>query len=281
MFFQLKTAGPKLVPFLKAVCVYFVAWLPEHEKPTLFAAMLKCLPVGCLCFFVALQGISLEKQHDYNRRILLGLIFSMIGDIFLVWNHLYFIHGMLAFFMAHVLYVRALGFYPLKPLTGAVCFMIAPFIFYGYLPGLKGVLIYAVPGYIGVITIMLWRALSGIRLTGVPNRWTKMCACFGAVLFCISDTIIGINKFCIPVPWARALIMVTYYAGQLGIAVSAFNIEDEFNLRLKNENEKQYLQWQKYMDAHRHLACNDKSVVNGESSHAKSDNSVIRTSLSG
>ena len=75
-----------LCRFLKTVCVYFVAWLPETEKPTVFAALLKILPILSLCGFVSLQGISLEKQHNYSRRVLLGLIFSAVGDVFLVWK---------------------------------------------------------------------------------------------------------------------------------------------------------------------------------------------------
>ena len=195
----------------------------------------------------------------------------MVGDIFLVWNHLYFIHGMMAFFLAHILYVRALGFDPLKPATGAVCFMITVVIFKCYLPGLKGILVYAVAGYTVIITVMLWRALAGVRITGDPNRWTRMCACFGAVFFCISDTIIGINKFCFPVMWARALIMTTYYAGQLGIAVSTFNIEDEFSLRLKNEDTRQCLLWGKHVDGSYQK---DKLALNGESHQAKSDKNL-------
>lgn len=203
----------------------------------------------------------------------------MVGDIFLVWNHLYFIHGMIGFFFAHVLYVRALGFDPLKPFTGVVCFAITPVIFYCYLPGLNGVLVYAVAGYTCIITVMMWRAAAGVRITGDPNRWTRMCACFGAVSFCISDTLIGINKFCFPIPWARALIMTTYYAGQLGIAVSTFNIEDEFNLRLKNENTRECMQWGKYAEDCYHK---DKLIGNGESSHAKSDKNLqVRSSVTG
>ena len=128
-FFKVKSIGPKLVPFLKAVCVYFVAWLPESEKPTVFAAILKILPILCLCGFVGLQGISLEKEHNYSRHILLGLIFSGIGDVCLVWKNMYFIHGMIAFGIAHILYIRAFGFQPFQPRN-------LPLLLFCFFPGL-------------------------------------------------------------------------------------------------------------------------------------------------
>lgn len=39
----------------------------------------------------------------------------------------------------------------------------------------------------------------------------------GAVLFLISDTLIAINKFISPIPYAQIGIMFLYYLGQWGI----------------------------------------------------------------
>lgn len=232
-----KSVGPKLVPFLKTACVYFVAWLPETEKPTVFAALLKILPILSLCVFVSLQGISLEREHNYSRRILLGLIFSAIGDVFLVWKNTYFIHGMAAFGIAHILYIRAFGFQPRNPLVGSICVLPGLLVYYILYPGLEAKLVIPVLIYGFVVTGMMWQAITGVQNQIEENglcRWTKMSACFGAALFYLSDNIIAINKFCFPVPGARALIMTTYYAGQMGIAVSAFNLEEEYNLRMKS-----------------------------------------------
>lgn len=237
---KVKSIGPKLVPFLKAVCVYFVAWLPETEKPTVYAAILKILPIICLGGFVGFQGISLDKKHYYSRHILLGLIFSGIGDVCLVWKNMYFIHGMIAFGIAHLLYIRAFGFQPFQlrnvPLL-ILCFFPGLFVYYICYPGLKGKLVIAVLVYGIVITSMLWRSIVCVQNQIEENglcRWTRISACFGAVMFYISDNLIALNKFCFPIPWERALIMTTYYGGQMGIAMSAFNVEEEYNLRMKS-----------------------------------------------
>lgn len=78
-----------------------------------------------------------------------------------------------------------------------------------------------------LITIMIWRAVTGLQVS-VRNQaweWTKLCSCVGSILFGISDLILGMNKFYLPIPSARAIVMVTYYGAQLGIALSSFTVE--------------------------------------------------------
>lgn len=67
---------------------------------------------------------------------------------------------------------------------------------------------------------MVWRAVARVQLFEDLWTWTKLCSCGGGILFAISDLIIGLNMFHAPVPHSQMLIMVTYYAAQLGIALS-------------------------------------------------------------
>ncbi len=90
---QVKSEGPKLVPFFKATCVYFVLWLPT-SSPSWFSALIKCLPIFCLWVFLLAHGISFLGAHASARKILAGLIFSALGDAFLIWQEQgYFSHG--------------------------------------------------------------------------------------------------------------------------------------------------------------------------------------------
>lgn len=91
--FQVKSEGPKLVPFFKATCVYFVLWLPT-SSPSWFSALIKCLPIFCLWVFLLAHGFSFLGAHASARKILAGLIFSALGDAFLIWQEQgYFVHG--------------------------------------------------------------------------------------------------------------------------------------------------------------------------------------------
>jgi hypothetical protein len=55
---QLKSSGPRLVPFLKTLALYFVIFIPE-ERPSYAGMVLKVLPVLSLALFVLLHGMSL------------------------------------------------------------------------------------------------------------------------------------------------------------------------------------------------------------------------------
>ena len=91
--FQVKSEGPKLVPFFKATCVYFVLWLPS-SSPSWVSALIKCLPIFCLWLFLLAHGLGFLLTHPSATRIFVGLVFSAIGDAFLIWQDQgYFVHG--------------------------------------------------------------------------------------------------------------------------------------------------------------------------------------------
>lgn len=58
---QFKYVGPRLLPFLKTLGLYFVVFIPE-ERPSLFAMMIKCLPIISLALFIVLHGIGLSEE---------------------------------------------------------------------------------------------------------------------------------------------------------------------------------------------------------------------------
>uniref|UniRef100_A0A8C3STF6 lysoplasmalogenase n=1 Tax=Chelydra serpentina TaxID=8475 RepID=A0A8C3STF6_CHESE len=198
--------SPKLVPFFKATCVYFVLWLPT-SSPSWFSALIKCLPIFCLWVFLLAHGINFLVAHRSANRILAGLIFSAVGDAFLIWQEQgYFVHGLLMFAITHILYSSAFGMKPLDLKAGFVMTLVSSFCYTFLYSYLSGPFTYLVAVYI--LCNDLW-------------TWTKLSACIGAVLFMVSDLTIAVNKFCFPVPYSRAIIMATYYAAQMLIALSA------------------------------------------------------------
>ncbi|TSK45862.1 Lysoplasmalogenase-like protein TMEM86A [Bagarius yarrelli] len=221
-----KSEGPKLVPFFKATCVYFVLWLPT-SSPSWFSALIKCLPIFCLWVFLLAHGISFLEDHSSARKIFAGLIFSALGDAFLIWQEQgYFSHGLLMFAITHILYSSAFGLKPLNLPAGLVIGTISGLCYALLYPYLSGTMTYLVAVYIALIGFMGWRAIAGVQLANDLWTWTKLSACLGAVLFMVSDLTIAVNKFCFPVPHSRAIIMATYYAAQMLIALSAVECQD-------------------------------------------------------
>ncbi|CAG2104166.1 unnamed protein product [Medioppia subpectinata] len=218
----IRSFGPKLVPFFKTVAIYLV--LADRESPSWLTCLLKCLPIIWLSIFVVLHGISFGDKHVYSRRILIGLVLSCIGDALLVWPKC-FLWGMLSFALAHISYITAFGFHPINGSAGTLCALLGAVVHYIMYPNLKGTMSLAVPIYNVLLLVMVWRAVSRVQLFEDLWTWTKLCSCFGGILFAISDTALGLREFgliahLVSSRHCQLLVMITYYAAQFGIALS-------------------------------------------------------------
>ncbi|XP_075981964.1 lysoplasmalogenase TMEM86A [Anticarsia gemmatalis] len=199
----------RLVPFFKCVCVYFVALgAGGGSSPSAGAVAAKCAPVLSLLLAVALHLAALPyHKGGYARRVAAGLALSALGDALLVWPQ-HFVAGMAAFGAAHVAYLAAFGFRRRAAATAAALYLAtAAFLRLLSPPGPLRAL---VPGYALLLATMAWRGAA---------RGRKAAA--GALLFLVSDAILGYSLFGGPVPYKQVLVMSTYYLGQLGIALSA------------------------------------------------------------
>jgi uncharacterized membrane protein YhhN len=175
---------------------------------------------GTMLAIIALAALrGAESRSRYATLVLIGLICSMVGDILLMLPADQFIGGLVSFLVAHLLYIGAFR----TGLTGWSAYWIAAAIYaaggvvYWLLwPGL-GDLKIPVFVYLVVILTMAWQSVA---------RWTIMregkslLAVAGAVLFVVSDTMIAFNRFSGPFELADGLIMGTYFAAQLLIALS-------------------------------------------------------------
>uniref|UniRef100_A0A8C5PDL1 lysoplasmalogenase n=1 Tax=Leptobrachium leishanense TaxID=445787 RepID=A0A8C5PDL1_9ANUR len=198
--------------------VYFTLWIPLSE-PSLYSAFIKCLPIISLEFFIVVHSLGQGSFSSYSRKVLLGLIFSGLGDMCLVWPE-YFLHGMVMFGLAHVMYTVAFG---LLPLNIRVFFFFGIFcvVFYSVIFSyLHGPFVYMVAGYASLIGTMGWRALSRVSLSSHNFSWARMSAALGSIVFMVSDGVLSIDKFCFPIANSRSIIMATYYGAQLLIALS-------------------------------------------------------------
>jgi len=63
----------------------------------------------------------------------------------------------------------------------------------------------------------MWRAAARVGHSGRSRR-DGWLALLGAILFGMSDTLIGLDRFHAPIPGVRYPIILLYWAGQLGIS---------------------------------------------------------------
>ena len=219
--------APFLIPFVKMSCVYFVLDLPN--QPLVTKAFVKALPILSLVWLVCLQGVGLGKPSSdfisYNRRILCGLLFCCLGDVALVWQEteVFFVLGMLSFACAHICYIVAFGIHPFGLKELVPCLLVCLLVLCCVVPCVPaGLLTWAVPVYVVLVSVMAWRSLARFTLRGdIP--WRKIFSAVGAFLFSMSDVILAVNKFCFVVPLEHELVMLTYYGAQLCIALSVIN----------------------------------------------------------
>jgi uncharacterized membrane protein YhhN len=188
---------------------YFIT---KSWQPYSGSIVLKALCIAPL----ALIALRLLNPLD-NWLLGSALLFSTLGDIFLDLNG-FFVHGLGAFLIAHLIYLMLFvrnGQRPLRLTSNQVTSLIALLLYSFALttwlwPGL-GKLAVPVLLYVCAITLMVASAIAA--------RFRQSWIVWGALLFLISDSLIGISKFKTPVPLRDYLVWAIYYLGQCGIAL--------------------------------------------------------------
>lgn len=149
--------------------------------------------------------------------MVLGLVLSLAGDVFLMLGEKWFLPGLVSFLLAHLAYIPALvmtefgvfGIVIGAVVIGVAVAAIAPRIVSGANredPRMAG----AVSVYLTVISFMV------IAACGTSNP----AAILGAGLFYFSDACIGWDRFVTPLRYRSLLVMVTYHLGQIGLVTS-------------------------------------------------------------
>jgi uncharacterized membrane protein YhhN len=153
----------------------------------------------------------------YRVLVVIGLAFSILGDILLLLPQKHFVLGLASFLVAHLFYSGAfmpgttLGLPWLLPLLFTLLGVTA--MLWPKLDGLRApVLLYAL-----VIVFMVWRALA--RLDNLDNPSPELAA-MGALLFMVSDSLLGFERFRGRFALAPLWVLGTYYLAQWFIALS-------------------------------------------------------------
>ncbi|MCR8644292.1 lysoplasmalogenase [Paenibacillus sp. N1-5-1-14] len=179
----------------------------------------KLLPM-LLILTLAIRSISITPKRTYKLLMMIGLVFCLGGDAFLLnTGDQWFILGLGSFLIGHLIYIVALlhrWHYSLISLLSIIPIGIYAWWvgsnLYESMRGTEGesgmwlpVLVYLI-----AISSMLWVAMMS------RNSY----AALGAGLFVVSDSILAWNKFVGPVFASGFLVMLTYFIAQLLLACS-------------------------------------------------------------
>lgn len=201
---------------------YFVS-VPWHPFPG--SILLKGLSVSTLALIAWMSPL----RHPARSYLTAALALSSLGDILLDFKASFFVFGLGSFLLAHLLYVRLFltantGGEPLNRFRRMLVPLIAVFTvgFSAWLIPVLGAMTVPVVMYIGVLAAMVFSAIAWrTRHSG----WVL----YGAILFLISDSVLGAAKFRGPVPLRGWIVWGTYYAAQFLIAKGVLRELSESN----------------------------------------------------
>jgi uncharacterized membrane protein YhhN len=156
----------------------------------------------------------------YRRWIVVGLLLSTLGDVFLMLPFDGFVFGLGSFLLAHIAYLVALrqrgGWWRLRwPVL--VYAVIASLVLVRLWPGL--------PVELRVPVIVYVIALAGMAAQAA-SLWRERrsaatgIAAVGGAFFVASDALLALDRFSVPIPVASAWVLTTYWVAQWCIARS-------------------------------------------------------------
>ena len=172
-------------------------------------------------------SINIKYQGRFSLRIITGLLFSLIGDIMLLYDknsNFFYVIGLLFFLLTHVFYINA--FYidivskklenPVNVMAPISVFLgfstLYYFFIFSYLKELE------IPMAINCIVIAAMAIVAYLRFKKC-NKKSYQLILAGAVIFMLSDIMLAYYKLVDKKIWFQIIYMATYMSAQIFIAL--------------------------------------------------------------
>jgi uncharacterized membrane protein YhhN len=210
------TTIQRIVLGLNIFFAFLFLLLITFQIQSSFNPIVKVFPIWGMAYL-----LFSSPNFKINRSIGIGLGFSGIGDIVLMFDGM-FLPGLISFLIAHLFYIHR--FSKGSTFTTKKLFGILPIFLYGI-----GIGIYLNP-YLKEMTIPVYLYLTvilGMGVSSILGKENHVLLIFGAIFFIASDSILSIQKFVEPIPYSGIWIMTTYYAGQFLIAIGSLSNQSD------------------------------------------------------
>lgn len=194
--------------FFIAATTDIIAIVTENEPLETYAKPM------LLTLLAVVYLVSVKKPNFWY---VLGMFFCFLGDVLLMFKGAnFFIYGIAAFLLAHVVYIKiTAGFLP-RELTSKMITSAFPFVFFF---AILMYLIYEnlgemlIPVVVYGVTISTFGSVAFLNYReekSTENLWLFI----GAIIFILSDSLIALNKFYQPNEVYGVSIMITYILAQ-------------------------------------------------------------------
>ena len=226
MFSDPSNAGlRRALPFLGAVAALLaIASAPwALAQPWLNFAF---KPIATLCV-IAWAALGRGDDALVRRWIILGLVFSLAGDVALLWPVQGFLVGLVAFLLGHVSYLvgltRRVKFMS-NPVAFGVWAIVAASVLAGLWAGVPGELRAPVLVYVCALGAMAAQASTvWLARRGQADGAHWRVVAIGGALFVLSDAILATDKFVGGIPMPTLWNLSIYWLAQWLIARAAVN----------------------------------------------------------
>lgn len=156
-----------------------------------------------------------QADGRFGVLLLAGLAASLAGDVFLMLSPKFFVPGLASFLVAHLFYIalfmQGVGLFPRRSALVATLGVGAAMYAFLWLSGLPAGLRVPVGVYVVVIACM---AAQAIGRAAVLGDGAARAVALGAVVFMLSDSLLALNRFVVPLPLASLWVLATYYIAQ-------------------------------------------------------------------
>jgi len=179
-------------------------------------------PITTVLILLMAARIYYKQEDKYSKFVTIALVFSLIGDIFLIGDN-YFLYGLGSFFLAHITFIIAFtqvsGF--LRNIPTLLILTLFGVLYYAFLYPNLGDYSIPVAVYIAVLLMMSWQAISlAIR----HKLKVFILLAVASLLFSFSDGVIAYNKFVEEFYASGLLILSTYWLAIYTFAVAGIEI---------------------------------------------------------
>jgi uncharacterized membrane protein YhhN len=164
--------------------------------------------------------IALALAHGSGAAlpwVVAALAFCWIGDVCLLPRVDRFVPGLASFLVGHLCFFAAAAAHGFG--AGSRAFAVAAALALAVPLVARTILLGAVRSDPGLrVPVLVYIAAVSLLPTVVAATGSSL-ALAGALLFTVSDTLLGYDRFVRPLAWARAPIMMTYHLALIGLAL--------------------------------------------------------------
>jgi uncharacterized membrane protein YhhN len=212
---------PGALPWTVTLCATLAITAASGGLPAGLAYVFKPLTTLLILAHAWPRGSGAPRRRALVRA---GLMLSLLGDVLLMWPVHGFLPGLVAFLLAHLVYIGAFCLpvsFAARPLPFAAYGVAAGLILAALWPGVPAALRLPVLAYVACLASMAAQAAVWWRSHAhTPEGPLARSAALGGLLFFVSDGLLAVNKFGTPLPLSALWILASYWAAQWCIAGS-------------------------------------------------------------